>query len=114
LLIRVSATGTKSFAISYHSKAAQGTGLTFDQYPEVTLADAFRRHIKARAADHYPDRETPHVDHFVVLCGGLVVGGWHRVTRGSSGGGWQWGVFITASSGFVAGATRHRRTNASG
>ena len=51
LMVRVSATGTKTFALAYHSKADQKTRfLTFGQYPEVTLADAFRRHAEARAA----------------------------------------------------------------
>jgi hypothetical protein len=51
LMIRVSATGAKSFALAYHSKADQKTRfLTFGQYPEVTLADAFDRHAKAGAA----------------------------------------------------------------
>src|SRR5688572_28862765 len=51
LMIRVSATGTKSFALAYHSKADQKTQfLTFGQYGDMTLADAFRRHAEARAA----------------------------------------------------------------
>src|SRR6187549_815348 len=51
LMIRVSATGGKTFALAYHSKADQKTRfLTFGQYPDVTLADAFRRHAEARAA----------------------------------------------------------------
>jgi hypothetical protein len=56
-----------------------------------------------RVEDHYPDENSVHADHVVVLCGGLEVGGWHRVTSGPSGGGWQWGVSITASLGFGAG-----------
>ncbi len=51
LMVRVSATGSKTFALAYHSKADQKTRfLTFGAYPEVTLADAFRRHAEARAA----------------------------------------------------------------
>lgn len=50
LMVRVSAAGSKTFALSYHSKAAQKTRfLTFGKYPKVALADAFRRHAKARA-----------------------------------------------------------------
>ena len=60
-----------------------------------------------RAADHYPDRETsPDAEQVIVLCGGLEVGGWHRVTNGPSERTWQWGVSITASSaGFLAGGS---------
>src|SRR4051812_4125479 len=51
LMIRVSATGTKTFALAYHSKADQKTRfLTFGKYPEVTLADAFERHARALVA----------------------------------------------------------------
>ena len=51
LMVRVSVTGTKSFALAYHSKADQKTQfLTFGQYGDTTLADAFRRHVEARAA----------------------------------------------------------------
>ena len=51
LMIRVSATGTKTFALAYHSKADQKTRfLTFGQYGDMTLADAFHRHAEARAA----------------------------------------------------------------
>ena len=50
-MVRVSATGTKTFALAYHSKADQKTRfLTFGQYGDITLADAFARHAKARAA----------------------------------------------------------------
>jgi hypothetical protein len=56
-----------------------------------------------RVEDQYPDEKPVHADHDVVLCGGLEVGGWHRVTSGPSDGGWQWGVSITASSGSGAG-----------
>jgi hypothetical protein len=56
-----------------------------------------------RIEDHYPDERPVQADHVVVLCGGLNVGGWHRVTSGPSGGSWRWGVSITASSGFGAG-----------
>src|SRR3954468_5583576 len=51
LMIRVSATGTKTFALAYHSKADQKTRfLTFGQYGDVTLSDAFAAHAKPRAA----------------------------------------------------------------
>src|SRR3954470_14998411 len=51
MLVRVSATGRRVFAMAYHAKADQQTRfLTFGQYPDVTLADAFRRHADARAA----------------------------------------------------------------
>src|ERR1041384_7125710 len=51
LLIRVSATGTKTFALAYHSKVDQKTRfLTFGQYGDVSLADVFGRHAEARAA----------------------------------------------------------------
>lgn len=51
LMVRVSATGTKTFALAYHSRADQKTRfLTFGQYGDITLADAFDRHAKARAA----------------------------------------------------------------
>jgi integrase len=51
LMIRVSATGTRTFALAYHSKADQKTRfLTFGQYGDVGLADAFAAHAKARAA----------------------------------------------------------------
>ena len=51
LLVRVSATGTKTFALAYRSRANHKTRLlTFGQYGEITLADAFDRHAKARAS----------------------------------------------------------------
>jgi integrase len=51
LMVRVSATGTKTFALAYHSKADQKTRfLTFGQYGDITVADAFAAHAKARAA----------------------------------------------------------------
>src|SRR3954467_2887843 len=51
LRVRVSATGSKTFALAYHSKADQKTRwLTFGQYGDITLGDAFRRHAEARAA----------------------------------------------------------------
>ena len=51
LMIRVGATGGKTFAMAYHAKADQKTRfLTFGRYPDVALADAFRRHAEARAA----------------------------------------------------------------
>jgi hypothetical protein len=51
LMVRVAATGGKTFAMAYHAKADQKTRfLTFGKYPDVTLADAFRRHADARAA----------------------------------------------------------------
>jgi Arm DNA-binding domain len=51
LLVRVSATGTKTFALAYHSKAVQKTRfLTFGQFGDTSLAGAFAAHAKARAA----------------------------------------------------------------
>ena len=51
MMIRVSATGTKTFALAYHSKVDQKTRfLTFGRYGDMTLADAFAAHAKARAA----------------------------------------------------------------
>lgn len=51
LMVRVSTTGAKTFALAYHSKTDQKTRfLTFGQYGDMTLADAFRRHAEARAA----------------------------------------------------------------
>ncbi len=51
LMIRVAGSGGKTFAMAYHAKADQKTRfLTFGRYPDVTLADAFRRHADARAA----------------------------------------------------------------
>src|SRR5258708_1243442 len=50
LMVRASATATRSFVLPYHPKGTrQPRFLTFGQYPEVTLADAFRRHAEARA-----------------------------------------------------------------
>src|SRR5215210_7467427 len=51
LMVRVSATGTKTFALAYHSKADQKTRfLTFGQYGDVSLGEVFGRHAEARAA----------------------------------------------------------------
>src|SRR4051794_496383 len=51
LMVRVSATGTKTFALAYHAKTDQKTRfLTFGQYGDMTLADTFTAHAKARAA----------------------------------------------------------------
>src|SRR5690348_15238402 len=51
LMIRIAPTGGKTFAMAYHAKVDQKTRfLTFGRYPDVTLADAFRRHAEARAA----------------------------------------------------------------
>src|SRR3954471_17794678 len=51
LMVRVSATGTKTFALAYHSKSDQKTHfLTFGQYGDMGLADAFAAHAKTRAA----------------------------------------------------------------
>src|SRR3954469_7088490 len=51
LMVRVSASGAKTFQFAYHSKTAQKTRfLTFGQYPQVTLADAFARYKVAAAA----------------------------------------------------------------
>jgi hypothetical protein len=62
-----------------------------------------------RADDHFPDRRdrSPHVDHHVVLSGGLEVGGFHRIGSGPSEGRWSWGASLTSSSGFTAGGYSH-------
>jgi hypothetical protein len=59
--------------------------------------------------DHYPhDERSPHLDHHVVLCGGLEVGGFHRIGSGPSEGRWSWGAGIGSgdatftSSGYAA------------
>lgn len=56
-----------------------------------------------RHDDHYPDDPSPHAEHHIALCGGLVVGHWHRITSGPSEGAWRWGSSLTASAGFHAG-----------
>ena len=46
-------------------------------------------------AAHYPDRElSPHPDHHIVLCGGLEVGGFHRMGGGPNEGRWSWGATL--------------------
>jgi len=45
--------------------------------------------------DHYPDDErSPRLDYYVVLSGGLEVGGFHRIGSGPSEGRWSWGAAI--------------------
>ena len=45
--------------------------------------------------DHYPDDErSPRLDYYVVLSGGLEVGGFHRIGSGPSEGKWSWGAGI--------------------
>ena len=54
-------------------------------------------------ADHYPDRERPSADHFIVLSGAYEVGGFHRIAAGPSEGRWAWGASLgAASANFVA------------
>jgi hypothetical protein len=48
------------------------------------------------------DRDDQLADSFVVLCGDLAVGGWHRIASGPSEGHFRWAASITASAGFVA------------
>ncbi len=49
------------------------------------------------------DRDDTKADSFVVLCGDLAVGGWHRIASGPSEGHFRWTATLTASAGFVAG-----------
>src|SRR4030095_3747696 len=43
----------------------------------------------------YPDRErSPRLDHHIVLCGGLEVGGFYRIGSGPSEGRWSWGTTL--------------------
>src|SRR5688572_20646223 len=51
-----------------------------------------------RVADHYPDRERPSADDFVVLSGSLEVGSFHRVATGPSEGRWSWGTGLGAAT----------------
>ncbi len=54
-------------------------------------------------ADHYPDRERPSADHFIVLSGGYEVGGFHRIGSGPSERRWAWGTSLgAAAANFVA------------
>jgi hypothetical protein len=59
----------------------------------------------ARAfAMHYPDRErSPRLDHHIVLCGGLEVGGFYRIGSGASEGRWSWGAPSAAATPIIAG-----------
>src|SRR6186713_3338197 len=51
LMVRVSATGTRSFGIAYRSRTTGKVAFyTIGHYPEVSLADAFRRHAGVRNA----------------------------------------------------------------
>jgi hypothetical protein len=55
--------------------------------------------------DHYPDRErSPRLDYYVVLSGGLEVGGYHRIGSGPNEGRWLWGAGIgNGNPSFTAG-----------
>ena len=55
--------------------------------------------------DHYPDDErSPRLDYYIVLSGGLEVGGFHRIGSGPSEGRWSWGAGIgTGDATFTAG-----------
>ena len=60
----------------------------------------------ARAfAMHYPDRErSPRLDHHIVLCGSLEVGGFYRIGSGPSEGRWSWGATLgSGNADFIAG-----------
>jgi hypothetical protein len=60
----------------------------------------------ARAfATHYPDRErSPRLDHHIVLCGCLEVGGFYRIGSGPSEGRWSWGTTLgSGNADFIAG-----------
>jgi len=51
LMVRVAATGTRSFGIAYRSRTTGKVAFyTIGHYPEVSLADAFRRHAGVRNA----------------------------------------------------------------
>jgi hypothetical protein len=59
----------------------------------------------ARAfAMHYPGRErSPRLDHHIVLCGGLEVGGFYRIGSGPSEGRWSWGATLgSGNADFIA------------
>jgi hypothetical protein len=52
------------------------------------------------ADEHYLDRDRhPRADYFVVLSGGLEVGGFHRIADGPSKGRWSWGSGIGSGNG---------------
>ena len=55
--------------------------------------------------DHYPhDEPSTRLDYYVVLSGGLEVGGFHRIGSGPSKGRWSWGAAIgTDDTTFTAG-----------
>ena len=51
-------------------------------------------HVRLRN-DHYPhDEPSTRLDYYVVLSGGLEVGGFHRIGSGPSKGRWSWGAAI--------------------
>ena len=51
LMVRVTPKGTRSFGIAYRSKITGKVAFyTIGHYPEVSLADAFRRHAEVRNA----------------------------------------------------------------
>jgi hypothetical protein len=60
------------------------------------------------ADEHYLRDGYPRADYFVVLSGGLEVGGFHRIARGPSEGRWSWPCGIGsgdptfAASGYTA------------
>ena len=61
--------------------------------------------LVARAfAAHYPDRERSHrLDHHIVVCGGLEVGGFYRISSGPREGRWSWGATLgSGNADFIA------------
>ncbi len=67
----------------------------------------------ARLRDHhYPDAErSSRLDYYIVLSGGLQVGGFHRIGSGPSEGRWSWGAWIGGGS-IGLGLNRSSRSNA--
>lgn len=60
----------------------------------------------ARAfAMHYPERErSPRLDHHIILCGCLEVGGFYRISSGPSEERWSWGATLASGDAdFIAG-----------
>lgn len=94
----------KTALATARARAAGGLGAT-DPVGTLAVMPLYARHVD----EHYPDRRerSPHVDHHVVLSGGLEVGGLHRIGSGPSEGRWSWGASLTSSSGFTAGGYSH-------
>ena len=70
----------------------------------------------ARLRDHhYPDAErSSRLDYYIVLSGGLQVGGFHRIGSGPSEGRWSWGAWIGGGiATFTASGCSHAPTCAS-